>query len=99
MSEVLLTLSTRPAQAEAITDWLLEENLPGFTSWQAWGHSNRNEQLTLAEQIQGKQKRTMIGMHLPEEQAEEMLTKLREQFAHYDVHYWLQPLMDFGHLQ
>lgn len=98
MSEVLLTLSTRPAQAEAITDWLLEENLPGFSSWLAWGHSNRNDQLTLAEQIQGKQKRMMIGLHLPQDQAQQMLQKLRANFAHYDVHYWLQPLLEFGRL-
>lgn len=98
MSEVLLTLSTRPQQAEAISDWLLEQNLPGFTSWQAFGHSNRSDHLSLSEQIQGKQKRTVISLHLAADRANTLLLQLREIFPLYDIHYWLQPLQASGRL-
>ncbi|MBU2038134.1 MAG: DUF3240 family protein [Gammaproteobacteria bacterium] len=98
MTDVLLTLSTRPQQAEAIADWLLEQNLPGFTSWQAFGHSNRNEQLSLSEQIQGKQKRTVISLHLPPQRADTLLQQLAAAFPQYDIHYWLQPLLACGAL-
>lgn len=97
-NEVLLTLSIRPAQADALTDWLLQQDLPGFTSWQGWGHGNRHHGLSLAEQIQGKQKRTLIGLHLPQSQAHQLLALLKQTFCHYDLHYWLQPLLAFGHL-
>lgn len=98
MTEVLLTISTRPQQAEAISDWLLEQSLPGFTSWQAFGHSNRSDHLSLSEQIQGKQKRTVMSLHLDAERADQLLLQLRETFPLYDIHYWLQPLLASGAL-
>jgi hypothetical protein len=96
MNQVLLTLSVPPSQADILTDWLLERGFPGFTSWQAWGHSNRTDHLTISEQIQGKQKRGMISLHLLESEYAQVVEQLQLEFQGFDIHYWVQPLMTSG---
>ncbi|MDO6682307.1 MULTISPECIES: DUF3240 family protein [unclassified Oceanobacter] len=94
----LLTLSLPPRQADVVTDWLLQQGLPGFSSWTGWGHSNRLDQLSISEQIQGKQNRTFISLHLSEPQYQAVLENLRQRFSSFDIHYWVQALLASGRL-
>ena len=96
MNQVLLTLSVPPGQADIITDWLLEHGLPGFTSWTAWGHGNRTHNLTMQEQIQGKQKRTMVSLHLAHDSYQSTLEQLQQVFNGFDIHYWAHPVLAAG---
>lgn len=96
MNQILLTLSVPPSQADIITDWLLERDLPGFSSWTAWGHGNRTHHLTMQEQIQGKQQRTMVSLHLDAATYRDLLDPMQQQFAGFDIHYWAHPLLTAG---
>tara|TARA_R110002167_G_scaffold2226_2_gene11367 strand:- start:5782 stop:6132 length:351 start_codon:yes stop_codon:yes gene_type:complete len=97
-SLTLLTLSLPPRQADAITDWLLEQGLPGFSSWTGWGHSNRIGHLSISEQIQGKQNRTFVSLHLSDSQCREVIENLHLAFSGFDIHYWVEALRASGSL-
>ncbi|MGB1092093.1 MAG: DUF3240 family protein [Oceanobacter sp.] len=95
---MLITLSVPPAASAHLTDWLLEQNLPGFSSWNGWGHGDRTEHLSVSEQIQGKQNRTFISLHLPQQQCETLLEQLHQAFEGFDIHYWISPVVKAGRL-
>jgi hypothetical protein len=97
--DVLLVLSVRPALEEAVVDWLLAwRGDTGFSSTRVAEHHARHEHLTPAEQVKGRQARVQFQVRAPGERLDELLAALRESFAGADVHYWVLPLLDGGHL-
>jgi hypothetical protein len=99
MSNCLLTLIVSPQVEDALAEWLLErDDVPGFSSAPVAGHGSSEQSMTLAEQVAGRSRRVMFFMHLPEATAGLLLADLRAAFKGSGLHYWLVPVLDFGHL-
>ena len=97
--DVLLVLSVRPALEEPMVDWLLTwRGDTGFTRVLVEEHSAEHGHLSAAEQVKGRQRRVQFQVRMPGEGLDALLTSAREQFGSADVHYWVLPLLDGGHL-
>lgn len=96
----LLVLSAPPALEEALIDWLLEYGKgAGFTTQPVSGHSSRHGQLSLAEQVSGRERRVQFQVHAMSERVEAMLQGLRQDFIGSNIHYWVAPLVMAGNLE
>lgn len=97
--DVLLVLSVRPALEEAVVDWLLAwRGDTGFSRVLVDEHSAEHRHLSAAEQVRGRQRRLQFQIRMPADGLERMLDAARQEFGNADVHYWVLPLLDGGHL-
>ena len=97
--ECLLILVATPAVEESLVDWLLaREELSGFSSNRIDGHGSRPDELSLAEQVTGRQRKVMFHVHTDCEAVKELIPRLGQDFAGAGLHYWVMPLIDAGPL-
>jgi len=95
--EYLVTLNVPPGLEEVIVDCLLMlESEHGFSSFPVSAHDHRNEGLSLAEQVSGRQKKIRFQMYVPEQGLSMLLTQLREDFSGSGIHYWVLPIIENG---
>lgn len=100
MSEALLTIICSPALEDVLTHWLLsQENIPGFTSSKTFGHSSDTKNLTLNEQVEGRQQTVMFQIHMDTDMADTMVNLLKAEFGDAHIHYWLTPVISSGNLK
>lgn len=99
MNEYLLAIVCKPAQEEIVIDWLLtREGLTGFTSMSIDGHGVQGAQLSLSEQVTGRQRCLLFQIHAQLPLLKTLIQTLKEDFAGTGLHYWLTPLLEAGHL-
>lgn len=97
---VALTLNVAPTFEERVVDWLLErEAVAGFTSYAAHGHGSRHDELSLAEQVSGRQRRLEFRVELPAAMLDGVVAALAESFAGTDLYYYVTPVLRSGHLR
>ncbi len=97
--EYLVTLNVSPELEEPIVDCLLTfESEHGFSSMPVFSHDHRNEGLSLAEQVTGRQKKIRFQMYIPESDLPLLLAKLKAEFANAGIHYWVLPVMESGYV-
>lgn len=95
--EFQVTLNVPPSIEEAVVDCLLTlESEHGFSSLPVSSHDHRNEGLSLAEQVSGRQKKIRFQMYLAERDLSVLLTKLRAQFSGSGITYRVLPVIDSG---
>jgi len=95
--EFLVTLNVPTSLEEVIVDCLLTfESEHGFSSFPVYAHDHRNEGLSLAEQVSGRQKRLRFQMYVEEEVLNALLARLREEFSGAGIRYWVMPVIDNG---
>ncbi len=95
--EFLVTLNAPTGLEEAIVDCLLTfESEHGFSSFPVYAHDHRNEGLSLAEQVSGRQKRLRFQMYVEEAVLTALLARLREDFSGAGIRYWVMPVVDNG---
>ncbi|MDD1611675.1 MAG: DUF3240 family protein [Methylococcaceae bacterium] len=95
--EYLVTLNVPTSLEEVIVDCLLTfESEHGFSSFPVYSHDHRNEGLSLAEQVSGRQKRLRFQMYVEEEVLSALLARLREEFSGAGIRYWVMPVIDNG---
>lgn len=95
--EFLVTLNVPPSLEEVIVDCLLTfESEHGFTSFPVFAHDHRNEDLSLAEQVSGRQKKIRFQMYVEEQVLSALLVQLRQEFAGAGIRYWVMPVVDHG---
>jgi hypothetical protein len=95
--EFLVTLNAPTGLKEAIVDCLLTfESEHGFSSFPVYAHDHRNEGLSLAEQVSGRQKRLRFQMYVEEEMLTALLSQLREEFSGAGLRYWVTPVIENG---
>jgi hypothetical protein len=100
METVIATINVAPAAEERLVDWLLgRDDVAGFTSYVAYGHGARHQDLTVAEQVTGRQRRVELRLELPAESLEVFLVALLEGFTGTDLYYYVIPAVRSGHLQ
>ena len=96
-SEYLVTLNIPPSLEEMLVDQLLLlESEHGFSSFQVYAHHHENKNLSLAEQVTGRQKRTRFQMYIPEHELSSLLALLRRDFKGSGIQYWVMPVIDSG---
>lgn len=99
MSESLLVIIATPAIEESLVDWLLErKEISGFSSLQIDGHGSPHSELSLAEQVAGRQRRVMFHVHAESGELQILLDALKQEFRGAGLHYWLMPLLEAGHI-
>ncbi len=97
ITEYLVTLNVPSALEEAVVDCLLTlESEHGFSSFPVNSHDHRNEGLSLAEQVTGRQKKIRFQMYLPEQELAALLDQLRTEFAGSGIRYWVLPVVENG---
>ena len=95
----LLVLSVPPALSDSLSDWLLENtNTSGFTSGNAWGHSDDTHDYNITEQVTGRQKRVQFQLVGKTDAIQDLISNLKTNFHGTSVHYWIVPVVDEGRL-
>jgi hypothetical protein len=95
--EYLVTLNAPLSLEEAIVDCLLTfESEHGFSSFPVYAHDHRNEGLSLAEQVSGRQKKLRFQMYVEEAILSILLTRLKQEFSGAGIRYWVLPVADNG---
>ena len=95
--EYLVTLNVPTGLEEVIVDCLLTfESEHGFSSYPVYAHDHRNEGLSLAEQVAGRQKRLRFQMYVDENALQSLLDRLRNEFSGAGIRYWVLPVVDNG---
>ncbi|MEC4749902.1 DUF3240 family protein [Methylomicrobium sp. Wu6] len=95
--EFLVTLNVPTSLEEVIVDCLLTfESEHGFSSFPVYAHDHRNEGLSLAEQVSGRQKRLRFQMYVEEDVLTALLARLRVEFSGAGIRYWVLPVVDNG---
>ena len=97
---VAVTINVAPAGEERVIDWLLGlEDVAGFTSYAAFGHGASHEDLTIAEQVTGRQRRVEIRLEIGLPGLDAFVTALTAAFSGTDLYYFVQPVLRSGHLR
>lgn len=95
----LLNLVVTPEVEDTVVDWLLEqESINGFSSASIAGHGSSEHAMSLAEQVAGRRRQVLFQVHLTCEQAQQVLSAIRQEFTGSGMHFWLVPVMEAGHL-
>lgn len=100
MSDIcLLNLIVSPEAEDTVTDWLLgHEMVSGFSSHPIFGHGSSEHAMSVAEQVAGKRRQVLFQLHLGCAAANALVESIKEAFSGSGMHYWLQPLIESGHL-
>lgn len=99
MEPALLTVLADPDLEERIVDWLLaRDDVPGFTTFPAWGHGTAQARLSLAEQVAGRRARVAFQLVLPLDTARALVAALAADFSGAQLYHWLQPVLSSGSL-
>lgn len=95
--EYLVTLGVPLSLEEAVVDCLLTlESEHGFSSFPVNSHDHKNEGLSLAEQVSGRQEKIRFQMYVPEQRLAALLDQLRVEFSGSGIRYWVLPVVENG---
>ncbi|MCD2450286.1 DUF3240 family protein [Methylicorpusculum oleiharenae] len=96
-NEFMVTLSVPPSIEEAIVDCLLEiESELGFISFPVSAHDHRNEGLSPAEQVTGRQRKIRFQMYLDQAGLTALIARLKAEFKGAGIGYRVIPVIDGG---
>lgn len=97
MNHYLMTLNAPPILEEAIVDCLLSLTSENeFSSVPINAHSHNHENLTLAEQVVGRQKQIRFQIYVNEPDKNTLIEQLKLNFSGSGIHYWLTPILESG---
>jgi hypothetical protein len=95
--DFLITLNVPPSLEEAIVDCLLTfEAEHGFSSLPVNAHDHKNEGLSLAEQVTGRQQKIRFQMYVEKNDLSTLLSRLKTEFSGSGIHYWVMPVIEKG---
>ena len=97
--EYLVTLNVPLILEELMTDCLLTfESEHGFSSLPINAHDHRHQNLSLAEQVSGRQKKVRFQMYINQQDLSLLLNKLKTEFSGSGIQYWVLPVIDTGYI-
>lgn len=95
--EYLITLNVPPSLEEEVVDCLLTfEATEGFTSFPVFAHDHKNRNLTLLEQVTGRQKKIRFQMYVSASGVNAFIQRLQEELGGSGIHYWVLPVIEKG---
>ena len=98
-SKVALTLNAPPALEERLVDWLLaRDDIAGFTSYSVQGHAARDDELSVAEQVAGRQRRHEIRVEILSARLDSFIAALAQDHGGADLYWLAVPVVRSGHL-
>ncbi|MGH8509300.1 MAG: DUF3240 family protein [Gammaproteobacteria bacterium] len=95
MSECVLVLVAPPSLEAALVDWLLER-VPAFSSFPIAGHGSAHAELSLSEQVEGRQAQVLFWVQLTHAEATRVTQEISARFNHVELHYWMLPVLASG---
>lgn len=97
--KVLIVITSPPALERQLVDWLMsQDDEMGFSSGPIHGHSSSHGHLSVAEQVSGRQRRLQFQVQLGSDRLAAFLDALKSEFSGADLHYWVVPVVEAGHL-
>ena len=95
--EFLITLNAPPSLEEAIVDCLLTfEADHGFSSFPVSAHDHKNEGLSLAEQVTGRQRKIRFQMTVEKQDLTSLINRLKADFSGSGINYRVLPIIERG---
>lgn len=97
---VAVTLSFAPSLEERMIDWLLErDDVATFTGYATYAHGGDGRDLSVAEQVSGRQRRLELRVEVRGAAVDAWLAALATGFAGADVDYLVTPILRSGRLK
>jgi len=91
----LLILMAPVSLEETLVDLLLQKDqISGFTTTNVNGHGRQHAELSLVEQVAGRQKRVQFMMHASFAELQELVVELKQVFSDTGMHYILMPVAE-----
>ncbi|MCF6203205.1 MAG: DUF3240 family protein [Methylococcaceae bacterium] len=95
--EFMFTLNAPTSLEESIVDCLLIfEAEHGFETTSINAHDHRNEGLSLAEQVTGRERKIRFQMTLKKQNLAKLINRLKADFSGSGINYWVTPIVDKG---
>lgn len=95
----LITINVPPALEEAMVDCLLTfETAQGFSSFPVNAHDHRNQGLSVAEQVTGRQRKIRFQMYIDKTFVPALIAKIKADFVGTGLHYWIVPVLEHGEI-
>lgn len=95
--EFVITLNAPPSLEEAIVDCLLTfEADHGFSSFPVSAHDHKNEGLSLAEQVTGRQRKIRFQMTVEKQDLPSLINRLKADFSGSGIIYRVLPIIERG---
>ena len=100
MSRFCLSLLTSPSIEEKLLDVLLDAvGNEVFTSVPTFSHGTSHGRLSSVEQVLGRSAAVQVQILVTEEEMNELLQRLREDFLGTGLRYWASPLAVEGEIE
>lgn len=95
----LVTINVSTSLEESMVDCLLTfESAQGFSSFPVNAHDHRNQGLSIAEQVTGRQRKMRFQMFIDKENLPALIAKLKCDFSGTGLHYWVMPVLDHNEI-
>jgi hypothetical protein len=99
MAGHLLTIIAPPSLEDALVDWLLEEpRIEGFSTAEVHGHGIRQTELTLLEQVTGRQRRIQFQVQADPDTVEYLIRQMQALFTGTGLYYLVTPVTAYGRI-
>lgn len=95
-TEFQVTLNVPPLLEDAMVDCLLAIDSDGFSSLNVNAHTTNHEQMSLLEQVSGRQKMIRFEMYVKPSQLQPLLTHLKQTMHGAGIQYWVLPVLERG---
>jgi hypothetical protein len=93
----IISFNVPPSLEESIVDCLLTfEEEHGFSSLPVSAHDHKNEGLSLAEQVSGRQAKIRFQMLITKQDLPTLLNRLKTDYSGSGIHYWVIPVIEKG---
>ena len=91
----LVSINVSSSLEEAMVDCLLScETDQGFSSFPINAHDHRNRDLSIAEQVTGRQRKMRFQIFIDKEHLPALLNKLKADFTGTGLRYWVMPVLE-----
>ncbi|MGY6276787.1 DUF3240 family protein [Methylomonas sp. MgM2] len=95
----LVTINVASVLEESMVDCLLTfETAQGFSSFPVNAHDHKHRDLSVTEQVTGRQRKMRFQMYIDQQHLPDLLTKIKTEFAGTGLHYWVVPVLEHGEI-
>ena len=98
-NEVLVVLNVAPSLEDHVMDWLVSRpEGSGFTSLPVSGYGADPAELSIAEQVAGRQQRIQFEVQMSSAAVDRFLQDAGNALGNAAIRYWVLPVLAAGHL-
>lgn len=98
-NDVLVILNAPPSLEDHVMDWLVARpEGSGFTSMPVSGYGEDHKELSIAEQVAGRQQRVQFEVQMPAAVVDKFLEDAASTLGSTAIRYWVLPVLAAGHL-